>query len=136
MAGGLVLVNVATYAVVSENYREHLYRSDADSIAVPIFSTILSSTVALPFIAGIALIPHSKWIMERRSQSAATFAAAAAGLLISYSASAVLGLAGVGYWAGPHHYVIAAFYLCNLLLIATLFILDVARLWPWRVTHE
>jgi hypothetical protein len=130
------LVNVATCAVVSENQQAHLYRPDADSIAIPIFSTILRSTLALPFLVGIALIPHSMWMREPRSRGATTFAAAVAGLLVSYSASAVFGLAGVGYWAGPHHYVIAASYLCLLLLVGTLFILDVAQLWPRRLTRR
>lgn len=126
-------MNVTTWAVVFENYRAHVYRSDADSIGIPIVSTILSSIFALPFLAGIVLIPHFRSIRDARSRSAVAFTIAAAGLLVSYSVIALFGLAGLAYWAGPNHYLIAASYLCLLLLVGTLFILDFARLWSRRL---
>ena len=115
-----MLVNVATCTVLSANQQANVYPTDGDSIGIPMFATMTGSTYALPFLLGITLIPRLPWKRRPRWYGAVAFATAAAGLLVSYSASAVLGLAGLAYWATPHHYVIAASYLCFLLLVGTL----------------
>jgi hypothetical protein len=94
-----------------------------DSITIPIFGTLVASAFVSPFLGWVAL--RSSTPSRPRSVPASVLTAAAS--LAAYVASGLFGLAGMAYWAEPHHYPIVASYLVILLLVGTLLAIDVVQ---------
>ncbi|MGH7435992.1 MAG: hypothetical protein ACRENE_09985 [Polyangiaceae bacterium] len=123
MAGALALVNVGTCTVVNGNLHAGVYRPDADSIGIPIFSTMIASALVCPFLAWVALFSPAP--SSARSVVASVVATVVS--LVAYAVSEVFGLAGMAYWTAPHHYAIVGCYVVVALLVAALFALDVVQ---------
>jgi hypothetical protein len=62
----LSAIDGTTWAVVVQNQRKALYPVDADSIVIPIFDTVLLSTLVLPFLVLVCWLPNAAFFDRLR----------------------------------------------------------------------
>jgi len=100
LAGVLLLVvaiNVAVYFVTDRNLHSNIYPSDADSILIPVFDSVMVSTILLILlIPAVFLVRRGKW------QSWVALALTALALILSVLCALD--------WAMPNHYLISEAY--------------------------
>jgi len=63
-AASLVAINAMTILISQRNLRAGVYPVNADSIAIPIASTLLASIAVVPFLLGIAFLPGSAFVSQ------------------------------------------------------------------------
>lgn len=97
LAVALVLINAATQRVIRANLAAGLYPADADSIGIPIMTTLYLSLALSPWLLVLALRP-------RFARARTLFIAA---LVVLYVPALAFALGGIAYWAAPSHYAIA-----------------------------
>lgn len=124
LGAALISVNLVTWLVVTANQSNAIYPVEADSIAIPLFSTFLASLLVLPFFAVIALMPTARFIAIRCSRNAVWSVAIGILLVVAYFAALAYAVTSAAYWAVPHHYPIAFSYILLVIGLVILFILD------------
>jgi len=121
----LILVNIATWAVITLNQSSGVYPVNADSIGIPIIGTTFISMLTLPLITTICFMPLSKFLKRLCTHGKAWGIAAAIILLLLYVGVGLFAISGIVSWIIPDHYLIAASYLLFLTVLAASFIRDV-----------
>ena len=124
LVSALVLVNAATFFVVSDNAAAGRYPIDADSIGIPIMSTLVLSVIALPILLLVGLLPSAQFLVRLCSRGLPWRISTGVLLLALYVILALFALDGVGYWAVPNHYWITASYVVSLLVLLFFSIVD------------
>tara|TARA_Y100000294_G_scaffold154544_1_gene154223 strand:- start:606 stop:1055 length:450 start_codon:yes stop_codon:yes gene_type:complete len=121
----LMSINTVTTVVLEDNLGAGLYRPIADTIAIPIAGTQLSSIVLSPFLLLIAYIPIKfKKIFSRNSKFEAMYKSAGA-ILIAYTPVFPFVLYGALYWTSPNHMQIACLYYAAFLCLFALVFIDI-----------
>src|SRR5688572_3895308 len=111
LIAALALINGVTWVAVKENQRNGVYSIDADSIGLPILGTFLISSLVLPVLVSIGLLPSTQWSGRLRARGSAWTVFMGVVLVTLYIIATLFAVGGAGYWAQPDHYVIAFFYL-------------------------
>jgi len=124
----LLLINVATYAVVTWNQSLCVYPPEGDSIAIPIGGTVMLSVRAAPYLLVLAMLGnlvhiHSWNLSTRRRRLVGT-----AIFVVFYSPGILGALLGTTYWVGPNHYSISATYALAAAALLAFLIVDVRHL--------
>jgi len=132
----LVLVNTVTYVVVVENLHSGLYPVDADSIGIPIMSTLALSALVLPVLVLIGLLPGAQFMVRLCARGLWWRIGVGFFLLVLYVVVALFALDGAGYWAIPNHYPVAASYLVSLLALVLFFVVDTRWLLSNSAPHR
>ena len=116
LAVGLVLINAATQRVIRANFSAGLYPTDADSIGIPIMTTLYLSLALSPWLLMLAFFSTFQAV---RAYCARGGMLVIAVLVVLYVPALAFALGGIAYWAAPNHYAIAwAFAVLLLVLVA------------------
>jgi hypothetical protein len=127
-AASLVAINAMTILISQRNLGAGVYPVNADSIAIPIASTLLASIAVVPFLLGIAFLPGSAFVSQLLIKRAGWAILIIACLVLLYLPPAAFAVLGGGYWAGPRHYLISLCFGGLLLAFAIYFVLDLMQL--------
>ena len=102
--------------VIRANLSAGLYPADADSIGIPIMTTLYLSLALGPWLLLLALFATFQAV---RAYCARAGTLVIAVLVILYVPAVAFALGGIAYWAAPDHYLIAfAFAVLLLVLVA------------------
>jgi hypothetical protein len=126
-AATLVAINAMTL-ITQSNLRAGVYPVNADSIAIPIFSTLLASLVVAPFLLVIAFLPGSAFVARLLVKGMAWSLLFITSLVLIYLPSVAFAVLGGGYWAVSHHYLISLCFGGLLLALTIYFVLDLVQL--------
>lgn len=117
--GALLLVNCMTWLVTSINQSAGLYPVDADSIGVPIMSTVVASLFMLPIFLVVSLLSKNGFLVGLKSKGTVRVRAVRIGLLLLYATALLFAGYGIAYWTFPGHYLIAVSYLILFVVLLT-----------------
>jgi cytochrome bd-type quinol oxidase subunit 1 len=106
----LMVINVATGLTLTRNLEDGVYSPDANSISIPLLSSIFVSALLMGPIALVALLPSANWIRRLTAEGPRWRILFGVVVLLLYGAIIAFAVAGGAYWARPNHYVIAATY--------------------------
>ena len=124
----IIAVNVTTTLVVSYNQRAHLYPDNADSIVIPIFSTLILSLLALPFLLLLIIFPNSL-IARKYIEKGWLYRTAVCSAIVGlYVICAALSFLGFAYWFIPHHYILGLVFAIFLICLTASLVLDFRKL--------
>ncbi len=116
LAAALVLINAATQWVIRSNLAAGLYPADADSIGIPIMTTLYLSLALSPWLLVLALL---------RARGGMLVIVA---FVVLYVPAVAFAVGGIAYWAAPGHYAIAWAYAALLSVLVALAWNDVRAL--------
>jgi len=117
--GALLLVNCVTWLVTSINQNAGLYPIDADSIGIPIISTVVASLIMLAIFLVVGLLSKNDFLLRLKSKSVARVWAIKLVLLVLYATALLFAVYGVVYWTFPGHYLIAVSYVILFVVLLT-----------------
>jgi hypothetical protein len=120
LAAAVLLINAVTHAVVHENAVTSAYPSTGDSIAIPIYGTLLGSLIAIPWLVLIAFFSKIGAVRAYFSDGGLRSAVVTAALVVLYLPAFVLAITGIEYWAVPRHYEIVVAFAISLLVLSAL----------------
>lgn len=111
----LIVVNITTATVLTDNQRAGLYPPDSDSLGLPIGITWLASVLAL---LALALVAGSRRVRARAGGGTLLQRAAGTALVLGHASATLIAFAGLAYWLAPHHYTVALSYAAVLAWLA------------------
>jgi len=126
----LFAINAMTILITQSNLRAGVYRVNADSIHIPIGSTLLASLAVGPFLLVIAFLPGSVFVSRLLIKGVGWSILIIACLIFIYLPSAAFAVLGGAYWADPRHYLISLCFGGLLLALVIYFVLDLMQLFP------
>ncbi len=118
---GLIAVNAMTAFVTERNLRSGVYPADADSIGIPIISTLVASLIVAPFLYQIAILYRANFFHRLRKKGAVWCTLCLALLYLPAMAFAIL---GAGYWMEPDHYLISLCFGALIFFLALSLLID------------
>jgi hypothetical protein len=124
----LVIVNVATFLVVTHNQRSGFYRWDADAIAIPIFITAWFSFLATPLLILVTLVPNSCAVHRLMARGVVHRIIVCFIVTVLYLACALVPLLGAVYWFCPRHYLLSAILAFAFIGVIACMMFDVRKL--------
>jgi hypothetical protein len=121
----ILLVDLATYWVLSNNLESGVYSDRADSIGLPIGLTLVASVLLLPAFALVAAAPL---LLVAAGERRLLRALALVVVAFSYVSVAAMAAGGLAYWFTPNHYAIAASYAALGVWLVRCAYADIARM--------
>jgi hypothetical protein len=120
LAMALVLINAVTQVVMERNAAAGAYPPDGDSIAIPIYGTLLLSLIASPWLLLIAFFSRIRTVRAYFLSGGIGSALVTTGIVALYLPAILLALGGIEYWAIPLHYEIAVAFGVSVFVLAVL----------------
>ena len=120
LAIAVVLINAVTRVVIERNAFAGAYPADGDSIAIPIFGTLLLSLIASPWLLLIAFFSQIRTVRAYFLSGGVGCALVTAGVVALYLPAILLAIGGIEYWAMPRHYEIAVAFGVSVFVLAVL----------------
>lgn len=113
---------------LTDNWRNHRYPMDADSIGMPLVSDVLANFIAMPFFLSIAFIPAAGFLRRRLKHPAWWRHPVLVWLALSYLIT-ILGALGFAIrWWKPFHESISLFGFGSLSILLVFLFVDLRRL--------
>ena len=116
----VVVINAATQMVTKANLLAGIYEPTADTIGIPILSTLFASVIFSPWLVLIAFYSRLATVRDYFAAGGTHAALVILGLMVVYLPAIFLAVGGVDYWAIPNHYAIAVAFGLSLFLLFVL----------------